>query len=65
MQRPDLTIEDLVALRQRIDDRLEVGAQVNAALPVQRGNRSLDGIAVQGVTANAAAAGFDQSRQRT
>ena len=54
-KRPDLTIDDLVALRQRIGDRLEVGAQVDAALPVQRGNRSLDGIAVQGVTANAAA----------
>ncbi len=54
-KRPDITIEDIAGLRQRIGDRMEVGAQIDAALPAQRGNNSLQGIAVQGVTANIAA----------
>lgn len=54
-KRPDITIEDIAGLRQRIGDRLEVGAQIDAALPAQRGNNSLQGIAVQGVSANIAA----------
>lgn len=54
-KRPDITIEDIEGLRQRIGDRMEVGAQIDAALPAQRGNNSLQGIAVQGVTANIAA----------
>lgn len=53
-KRPDITIEDIEGLRQRIGDRMEVGAQIDAALPAQRGNNSLQGIAVQGVTANIA-----------
>ena len=54
-KRPDITIADVAALRARVGDRLEVGGQVDAALPVQRGNNSLAGIAVQGVSANIAA----------
>ncbi len=54
-KRPDITIEDIEGVRQRIGDRMEVGAQIDAALPAQRGNNSLQGIAVQGVTANIAA----------
>lgn len=54
-KRPDITIEDINGLRQRIGDRMEVGAQLDAALPAQRGNNSLQGVAVQGVTANIAA----------
>ncbi len=54
-KRPDITIEDIEGLRQRIGGRMEVGAQIDAALPAQRGNNSLQGIAVQGVTANIAA----------
>lgn len=54
-KRPDITIEDINGLRQRIGDRMEVGAQIDAALPAQRGNNSLQGVAVQGVTANIAA----------
>lgn len=54
-KRPDITIADVAALRARIGDRMEVGGQVDAALPVQRGNKSLSGIGVQGVSANIAA----------
>jgi len=54
-KRPDITIDELVALRYRLGDQLDLGAQIDASLPVQRGNKSLNGIAVQGVTANAAA----------
>ncbi len=53
-KRPDLTPDDVRDLRARIGDRMEVGAQVDAVLPVQRGNLSLKGINVQGVTANTA-----------
>jgi len=53
-KRPDISIEDYRGLRVRLADRLEVGARIDAALPVARGNRSLDGISIQGVTANIA-----------
>ena len=51
-KRPDITIEAMQALRERVGDRLNVGAQVDAILPVQRAGKSLKGIAVQGVTPN-------------
>ncbi len=51
-KRPDLTIEDVKGLRERLGALFDVGAQVDAALPVQRSNRTLNGIAVQGVTPN-------------
>jgi putative ABC transport system permease protein len=51
-KRPDVTIEDLRGLQERLRDRMEVGAQIDASLPVQRGNNSLQGIAVQGTTPN-------------
>lgn len=54
-KRPDITLEEMVALRERLRDQLEIGAQVDASLPVKRGDKALNGIAVQGVTANAAA----------
>lgn len=54
-KRNDVTIEDLKGLRQRLGSGFEVGAQVDASLPVQRGNRALNGIAVQGVTPNVVA----------
>jgi putative ABC transport system permease protein len=53
-KRPDITIEDVKGLRARIGERMEIGGQVDAALPVARGNKSLSGVAVQGVTANVA-----------
>jgi len=52
---PTLPVVTVEALRARVGDRLEIGGQVDAALPVQRGNKSLAGIAVQGVSANIAA----------
>lgn len=51
-KRPDVTIEDLRGLEERLRGRMEVGAQIDASLPVQRGNNSLQGIAVQGTTPN-------------
>ncbi|MFN0086297.1 MAG: ABC transporter permease [Blastocatellia bacterium] len=53
-RRPDLTIEDVRWLRDRLSERIEIGAQLDASLPVKRGNQTLTGIAVQGVTANIA-----------
>lgn len=53
-KRPDITIEQLKALRERIGDRLYVGAVVGAALPVRFGNQTVDGVAIQGVTTNIA-----------
>jgi ABC-type lipoprotein release transport system permease subunit len=47
-KRRDISIEDYRGLRVRLADRLEVGARIDAALPVARGNRSLDGISIQG-----------------
>jgi putative ABC transport system permease protein len=54
-KRPDVTIAEVATLRERLKSQLDIGAQVDASLPVQRNNKSLKGIAVQGVTANAAA----------
>lgn len=51
-KRPDVSIDDLKGLQDRLRDRMEVGAQIDASLPVQRGNKSLQGIAVQGTTPN-------------
>ena len=51
-KRPDITIEDYRGLRARVSDRLNVGAQVDSSLQIQRNGKSLKNIAVQGVTAN-------------
>lgn len=51
-KRPDLLSEDAEFLRSRIGDDFLVGAEGNAALPARRGNRTLVGISVQGVTPN-------------
>jgi hypothetical protein len=48
-KRPDVSLDDYRRLRERLGDRLLVGARIDAALPIGRGNRTLDGIAVQGV----------------
>lgn len=50
-KRPDINLEDLKRLRDRLPD-CDVGAQADSSLPVQRGNRSLKGIVLQGVTPN-------------
>ncbi|MFN7930635.1 MAG: ABC transporter permease [Blastocatellia bacterium] len=51
-KRPDITTNHLNALRERLADQLEVGAQVDAAVAVRYGNRSLKAAALQGVTPN-------------
>ncbi len=51
-RRPDLTLEDVRWLRDRLGETIEIGAQGDAALSVRRGNQSLNGIVVQGVTSN-------------
>lgn len=51
-KRPDITIEELISLRDRLRDRVEVGAQAGAALPLRAGNLSMNGVAIQGVTTN-------------
>lgn len=52
-KRPDITIEELEILRSRLEGQFEVGAEVSAALPVQRANKTLNGVGIRGVTANA------------
>lgn len=51
-KRPDLLPDDVIYLQARLGDRLEIGAQIDASLPVRRNNQTLIGIAVQGVTPN-------------
>jgi putative ABC transport system permease protein len=53
-KRPDLTVDEYQSLRARLNDRFDIGAQIGAALPVQRGSKALNGVAIQGVTANVA-----------
>ena len=51
-KRSDITIDHLKALRERLANQLEVGAQVDAAVTVRYGNKSLKATALQGVTTN-------------
>lgn len=51
-KRPDIDIGELKRLRERIGDKLEIGAQVSASVPIRAGNLSMSGIAIQGVTSN-------------
>lgn len=51
-KRPDITIENLKALRERVGERLEIGALVGAALPVRFNNQFINGVVIQGVTTN-------------
>ncbi len=51
-KRPDLTLEHLAALRVRLKDRIEIGSLTGASLPVRYENQSLNGLTIQGVTAN-------------
>ena len=52
-KNPDLTIEDLAALRESVTLAENVGAQDGTSQPVKYGNTPLEGIGVQGVTPNA------------
>lgn len=51
-KRPDITIGELESLQSKLEGQFEVGAEVSAALPVQRANKTLNGVAIRGVTAN-------------
>jgi putative ABC transport system permease protein len=51
-KRPDLLPLDVVYLQELFANRLEIGAQTDATLPVRRNRQTLVGIAVQGVTPN-------------
>lgn len=51
-KRPDLLVDDLEYLSARLGDVLEIGAQGDASLLVRRGDKTLTGVAVQGVTPN-------------
>ncbi len=51
-KRPNLDTEDLRRLKDRLAGGYDVGAQVDSSLPVQRGNKTLKGIVLQGVTPN-------------
>ncbi|MDM7922138.1 MAG: ABC transporter permease [Pyrinomonadaceae bacterium] len=51
-KRPDLFVEDLEYLEEKLGDRIELGAQGVAALPARRLGKTLIGVAVQGVTPN-------------
>lgn len=53
-RRPDITIENLKSIRERLGERFEIGAQVGAALPVRFSNQTVNGVAIQGVTSNIA-----------
>jgi putative ABC transport system permease protein len=51
-KRPDLSKDELDKLRERFAATLDIGAQVDAGLPVRRGETTLNGIVIQGVTPN-------------
>ncbi len=51
-KRPDITLDHLKALRDRVSGQLEIGAQVDAAVSVRYGNKSLKTSPLQGVTPN-------------
>jgi len=51
-KRPDLYVEDLEYLTERLGDEIEVGAQGDAVLPVRRIGKTLVGVSIQGVTPN-------------
>lgn len=51
-KRPDITIDNLKSLKERLAGQIEVGAQVDAAVAVRYGDKSLKATAVQGVTPN-------------
>jgi putative ABC transport system permease protein len=51
-KRPDIYPDDLKFLAERFRETLEVGGQANGSLPVRRNEKTLNGIGVQGVSAN-------------
>ena len=51
-KRPDIFVEDLEYLTEKLGDQLDLGAQGDAALPVRRLGKTLVGVSIQGVTPN-------------
>jgi putative ABC transport system permease protein len=51
-RNPDLTPDDLAALREQITLADQIGAQDGGSRPIKYGNVSLESVGVQGVTAN-------------
>lgn len=51
-KRPDIFVDDLEYLNERLGDEIEFGAQGNAVLPARRGAKTLVGVSIQGVTPN-------------
>lgn len=51
-KRPDIFVEDLNYLNERLGEDIIFGAEGAAVLPARRGAKTLTGVAVQGVTPN-------------
>ncbi len=51
-KRPDLYVEDLEYLVERLGDEIDIGAQGDGVLPVRRLGKTLVGVSIQGVTPN-------------
>lgn len=51
-KRPDIFVDDLEYLTERLGEEIEFGAQGNAVLPARRGAKTLVGVSIQGVTPN-------------
>ncbi len=51
-KRPNIYPDDLKLLKDKFQETLEVGGQSDASLPVRRGENTLNGIIIQGVTPN-------------
>src|ERR1051325_10524560 len=49
---PDLTLEDLAALRESVTLAAQIGGQDGGSRPIKYGNVSLENVGVQGVTPN-------------
>jgi putative ABC transport system permease protein len=51
-KNPDLTLEDLAALRETVTLAAQIGGQDGGSKPIKYGNSSLESVGVQGVTPN-------------
>lgn len=51
-KNPDLTLDDMGALREQVTLADQIGGQDGASRQVRYGNTSLDGVGIQGVTPN-------------
>lgn len=51
-KRPDIFVDDLIYLNERLGGDILFGAEGTAVLPARRGAKTLTGVAIQGVTPN-------------